>query len=122
MSRLKLLILGSGELAVARCERESHCDDLALLVILSRSGSGACHCSHASVALDVKVGAKALCIGNPSEFDLEKGGKITFQPPLFHTSCGAYRGESDPKRVTEIGAHPPPLPCIALQSPSPLQA
>ena len=95
MSRLKLLILGSGELAVARCERESHCDDLALLVILSRSGSGACHCSHASVALDVQVGAQAVCIGNPSEFDLEKGGKITFTPPL---------------------------PCIALQSPSPLQA
>ena len=51
-------------------------------------------------------------MGNPSEFNLEKGGRIVFQPPLFHTSHGAYKGKSDPKRVAEIGRLllPPPLP------------
>jgi hypothetical protein len=42
-------------------------------------------------------------VGNPSEFDLERGGRITFQPPLFHTSRGAFRGDSDAERVAKIG-------------------
>ena len=103
LHRLKLIILGSGELAVARCHHELPTHDLALLIILSRSGAH--QFSHVSVAAaDPKRGAKAICVGNPSEFDLEKGGTIKFQPPLFHTSAGAYKGESDPKRVAAIGA------------------
>ncbi len=102
--RLKLIIFGSGELAVARCDHEDPANDLALLTILARSGDPSCLCSHVIVAAaSVSTGTKAICIGNPSEFDLEKGGRIKFQPPLFHTSRGVYRGKSDPRRVAEIG-------------------
>lgn len=101
LNRLKLLILGSGELAVARCDHEHAAHDLALLTIISRSGGRRSHVDAA--ATDIKSGTGAICIGNPSEFDLEKGGKITFTPPLFHTSSGAFRGKSSAARVADIG-------------------
>ena len=101
LGRLSLLLLFGGAVVVARCIAADEGRDLALLRVVA-SGGGAMPAVFPRVAQGrVDGGTRVLCVGNPSEFDLERGGgrRIHFKPPVFHCSAGRVVGPTAADRA-----------------------
>jgi hypothetical protein len=105
VGRMKLLLLGCGAIAVGECIACDNAADLALLRIVAHAGgdgAGEAAPRHAGLRCGAASNdrARVVCIGNPSEFNLEsstKGARIRFAPPIFHSSEGALIGRTRPE-------------------------
>jgi len=98
VGRAKLVLLAGGGVLVAECVAADERADLALLRVVARAGPAAPWV--APRAAPPRARERVACVGNPSEFDLERGAgrRIAFAPPVFHVSEGECRGETDPAR------------------------
>ena len=113
VGRLKLLVTGRGEWAVAECVYADDAADLALLRVVELSASPAAAAQtadpHFLRPFVPESRAKVVCVGNPSAFDLEtdiEGATIEFRPPVFHTSTGRVGGPTAPARRARLGLGP----------------
>jgi hypothetical protein len=102
VGRVKLVLLAGGGVLVTECAAVDERADLALLRVVARAGAVAPWVAPRAAA--PRAREPVVCVGNPSEFDLERGGRRTaFSPPVFHVSTGDYRGDTDPARRAAIG-------------------
>ena len=103
VGRVKLALLADGTVLVAECAAVDEAADLALLCVRARSSMEVSASWVSPAAAPPRDRAPLICIGNPSEFDLESGGRSQFMPPVFFTSQGVYRGLTEPARRAAIG-------------------
>ncbi len=82
VGRMKLLLIGSGAVAVGECIACDNAADLALLRIVAHAPAGedaAVTVRHAGLRCGAFSGDRrvpVVCIGNPSEFNLESSAKV----------------------------------------------
>ena len=103
VGRTKVLLLPSGGYLLAQCIAAHEAHDLALLRITAASPLLAGVSAFPTCPSPTgKASQAVVCVGNPSEFDLESAeldATISFSPPLFHTSQGRVTGPTNPKRL-----------------------
>lgn len=105
LGRVKLILLSTGTVLVAECAGVDEGRDLAVLRVIARSSTEGPLPWMPTRPTPPPDRTPVMCVGNPSDFDLEVGGgrKIKFQPPIFHSSKGLYRGATDAGRRKELG-------------------
>lgn len=104
VGRMKLLFCTDASFAVGVCVAADDRKDLALLRIVASSAPGKARSWLRVGTVEKKT--RVVCVGNPSEFNLEEGGRIHFKPPLFHSSSGSIVGRSSPDVVAAKGLGP----------------